>query len=65
MKRVPSAAIHATSPDGKLFVTLETDSAARTLDCMDAMRAVPGVLDVALVYQHAEPLQALEQEIQP
>jgi periplasmic nitrate reductase NapD len=61
---VPFATIHAASADGKIVVTLETDSTKQTLDTMDAMRALPGVLDVALVYQHAEPLSALEQEIE-
>jgi periplasmic nitrate reductase NapD len=60
---IPSAEIHAASADGKLVITLETDSAKRTLDLMDALRVLPGVVNVALVYQHAEPLAALEQEI--
>ena len=64
IRALPGATIHAASADGKLVVTLETDSTKRTLDYMDAMRALPGVADVALVYQHAEPLAALEQEIE-
>lgn len=62
---LPVAEVHAASLDGKLIITLETDSAKRTVDTMDAIRALPGVLDVVLVYQHAEPLAAIEQEIQP
>ncbi len=61
---VPSAECHAQS-GGKLVVTLETDSARRTLDCMDAIRALPDVFDVTLVYQHAEPATAMEQEVEP
>lgn len=61
---IPGATIYAASKDGKIVVTLETESTKRTLDCMDAMRALPGVADVALVYQHAEPLSELEQEIE-
>ncbi len=68
---VPGAEIHADS-GGKLVVTLETESTKRTLDIMDAMRALPGVIDVVLVYQHAEPLSALaipltalDQEVTP
>ncbi|MDR0182891.1 chaperone NapD [Lysobacter arvi] len=30
------------------------------LDRMDAVRALPGVLNVALVYHHAEPREALD-----
>lgn len=65
IRAIPSATIHAASADGKIVVTLETESTKRTLDCMDAMRALPGVIDVALVYQHAEPFADLEQEIEP
>jgi nitrate reductase NapD len=65
IRAIPSATVHAASADGKIVVTLETESTKRTLDCMDAMRALPGVIDVALVYQHAEPLADLEQEIEP
>lgn len=61
---IPSATVHAGTPEGKLVVTLETDSTKRTLDYMDAIRALPGVVNVVLVYQHAEPLSALEQEIE-
>lgn len=62
---LPGAEVHAESPEGKLVLTLETDSTRRTLDCMDAMRALPGVLDVCLVYQHAEPASAMEEVIEP
>lgn len=60
---VPAAEVCASDGSGKLVVTLETDSTKRTLDIMDAIRALPGVLDVALVYQHAEPISALDQEV--
>ena len=64
IRAIPSATIHAASADGKIVVTLETESTKRMLDYMDAMRALPGVADVALVYQHAEPLSEIEQEIE-
>jgi periplasmic nitrate reductase NapD len=61
---LPCANVFVTSPDGKIIVTLETDSTRRTLDYMDAIRALDGVANVAMVYQHAEPASALEQEIE-
>lgn len=64
LRALPGSTIHAASADGKLIVTLETESTKRTLDYMDAMRALPGVADVALVYQHAEPLADIDQEIE-
>lgn len=60
---VPNAEIHADA-EGKLVVTLETENTKKTVAIMDAIRALPGVLDTVLVYQHAEPLSALEEEVQ-
>ncbi|OWW20638.1 chaperone NapD [Noviherbaspirillum denitrificans] len=62
IEEVPGADVHA-GESGKLVVTLETESTKRALDIMDAIRALPGVLDVVLVYQHAEPESALDQEV--
>jgi len=31
---------------------------------MDALRALPGVLNVALVYQHVEPAAAMDEEME-
>jgi len=60
---IPGADVHGTDASGKAVITLETDSARRAVDYMDAMRSLPGVLNVALVYQHAEPLAAIDQEV--
>lgn len=61
---LPRAIVHAAGADGRLVVTLETDSTSRTLDYMDALRALPGVSNVALVYQHAESPEAMNEEIE-
>ncbi|MBB3120950.1 chaperone NapD [Pseudoduganella violacea] len=61
---LPRAIVHAADADGRMVVTLETDSSQRALDCMDALRALPGVLNVALVYQHAEPAAAMDEEVE-
>lgn len=61
---LPEVECHAQSPEGKLVITLETSSMHRTLDCMDAIRALPGVYEVSLVYQHAESAAAMEEEVQ-
>jgi len=58
---LPRTIVHAAAEDGRMVVTLETTSTQATLDCMDAIRALPGVLNVALVYQHAEPTAAMEE----
>ena len=61
---LPKAQVHAAGADGRLVVTLETDSTKRTLDYMDALRILPGVINVALVYQHAEDAAAMDEELQ-
>lgn len=61
---LPEVECHAQSPEGKLVITLETSSMHRTLDCMEAIRALPGVYEVSLVYQHAESAAAMEEEVQ-
>jgi periplasmic nitrate reductase NapD len=60
---VPGLEIHLDI-GGKIIVTIETESTRKTVDIMEAVRALPGVIDVVLIYQHAEPLSALEQEVQ-
>ena len=60
---LPRCIVHAVEESGRMVVTLEAESAPRTLDAMDAIRALPGVLNVALVYQHAEPATAMDEEL--
>lgn len=61
---MPDTQVHGASPEGKLVVTVEAGSTGEILDRMDAIRCLPGVVDVALVYQHAEPLDDLLEEIE-
>lgn len=60
---LPRARVHAEDADGRMVITLETDSTKKTLDYMDALRALPGVSSLALVYQHAESPDAMDEEI--
>ena len=50
--------------DGRLAVVLEHDSAQGVMSTLEALRDLPGVLNVALVYQHAEPSSALDEEVE-
>ena len=61
---LPKAIVHTASDDGRMIVTLETGSTVATLDHMDAIRALPGVFSVALVYQHAEAATAMDEVIE-
>lgn len=45
------------------IVLCETDDQRALMDHIDAMRGMAGVLNVSLIYHHAEPRDALEQPI--
>jgi nitrate reductase NapD len=57
------AEVFQRSAQGKLVVVVEATSAKGVLDLVDAMRALPGTLNVSLVYQHAEPAASLDEVI--
>ena len=57
-----AAEVFQSSAEGKLVVVVEAGSAGQILDALDAIRAMPGVLNVSLVYQHAESASAMQQE---
>lgn len=59
---MPGVDVHAATPEGKLIVTLETDSNDSTTDTFSHIAAVEGVMSVAMVYHQFEPDQDLTQE---
>lgn len=58
---VADAQVHGSHPDGKLVVTLEGPSGSAILDQVSQIQQIEGVLNVSLVYQHAEPRHLLNQ----
>ena len=60
---MPGAQVHATSPSGKLVVTLDADSADEMLARVNGIQRIDGVLSAALVYQYADTLEAMNEEI--
>ena len=56
------ALVHATSPAGKLVVTLEAASAAQITDRMAQIQRLDGVFAATLVYQCADTLAAMNAE---
>lgn len=46
--------ISARDPIGKLIIVIEGSSTGALLEQMDRIRSVPGVLNIEMVYQHAE-----------
>jgi nitrate reductase NapD len=59
--RAKLAEVARIDPRGRLVLLLERDSTRAVLDSIDAVQALPGVLAVHLVYQHAEDASALEE----
>ena len=62
---MPGAEVFQRSPEGKLVVVAEAPAAKGVLDLIDAIRALPGVYNVSLVYQHAEPAASLGEVLAP
>ena len=57
------AQVFQSSAEGKIVVVIEAPSGKQVLDVLDAIRALKGVLNVSLVYQHAEPAASMQQEL--
>jgi nitrate reductase NapD len=55
---MPGAEIHRSDAIGKLIVVLETENQGEIADRLRAMEALPGVLNVSLIYHHADDLEA-------
>ncbi|AJZ63213.1 napD family protein [Paraburkholderia fungorum] len=60
---IPKAEIHAVSEQGKLVVTLEGAHTAEVAAQLSAIHALPGVYGAALVYQHHEDIESLDEEV--
>ncbi len=60
---MPGARVHAASPAGKLVVTLEAGTADEMLSQVNGIQRTDGVLSAALVYQCADTLEAMNEEI--
>lgn len=61
--QVDDAQVHGSHPDGKLVVTLEGPNAGAIMDKVAQIQQIAGVLNVSLVYQHAESRHFLNQEV--
>ena len=60
---LPNALVHASSTNGKLVVTLEEPSSEVMSQRVASIQRVDGVLSAALVYQCADSLAAMNEEI--
>ena len=60
---LPGAQVHAASASGKLVVTLEAPTAAEITAAISGIQRLDGVLSATLVYQCADSLDAMNEEI--
>ena len=60
---IPGAIVHATSPAGKLVVTLEASTAQEMISKVVGIQRTDGVLSAAMVYQCADSLATMNEEI--
>ena len=63
IETIAGAEIHAASPAGKLVVTLEAPSSRAIAAHLTLLHQLDGVLSAALVYQHNEDAQAMNEEM--
>ncbi|HKO67684.1 MAG TPA: chaperone NapD, partial [Burkholderiaceae bacterium] len=60
---MPGAQVHATSPAGKLVVTLEAKSSQEIMSRVSGIQSTEGVLSAVLVYQCADSLESMLEEV--
>jgi nitrate reductase NapD len=60
---IPGGEVHASAPNGKLVVTLEASSGDEMSRKVATIGCIDGVLSTALVYQCADTLEAMNEEI--
>ncbi|MFQ6370826.1 chaperone NapD [Shewanella sp. YIC-542] len=54
--RLAGCEIHASTPEGKLVITIEGDSQQQVLTQVEAINQLPDVLSSSLVYHQVETL---------
>lgn len=60
---IPDAFVHAASDNGKLVVTLEAPGGEAMSRKVASIQHIDGVLSAALVYQCADSLEVMNEEI--
>lgn len=60
---LPGALVHASSANGKAVVTLEAPNAESMTAMVASIQHIDGVLSATLVYQCADSLDAMNEEI--
>ncbi|MBB3192232.1 chaperone NapD [Halomonas cerina] len=59
----PGVEVHATDPQGKMVLVLETSGQREVVEFIDGLQLAPGVLSVSLVYHQVERADELDREM--
>ena len=59
------ASVYTHSDAGRIVVVLEAASSFAVVRAIDAIRALPGVVNLNMVYQHVESAAAMNESIHP
>ena len=54
LEQIPGVEVHAATDDGKLIVTIETDTDGETAGTFDHINAMDGVMSAAMVFHQFE-----------
>ncbi|SAK96025.1 assembly protein for periplasmic nitrate reductase [Caballeronia calidae] len=60
---LPGAQVHGSSAEGRIVLTLESDRSSCVAEQLQAVQSIPGVVSTALVYQHHEHADSLNEDI--
>ena len=59
---LPGAEVTHRAPDGRIVAVLEAPTSRAVMQQIEAARELKGVLNISLVYQHAESLEDMSKE---
>lgn len=62
---LPGVEVHAAAPTGKIIVTLETANERAAIELLDAIRALPGTIDTAMVFHGVDQVAPNSEERLP
>ncbi len=62
--KLPGVELHGQSDDGRLIVTVEDTEARMCAETVTGIQYIDGVLSAALVYQHTDTSEPLEESAQ-
>ena len=54
LEQIPGVEVHAATDDGKLVVTIETDTDGETASTFDRINTMDGVMSAAMVFHQFE-----------